>query len=111
MNIDNLSPTRLMYLKKRVDAAKNTIPDSLESMKAIYERGMMLVWSQEGDIGPREIFELLGTDGKLLFLNGFKLLQFILAEDPNWDYPKPTHEYIINEDGTVTIGDPIILID
>lgn len=102
-----LTPLRQLYLKKRVSASQNTIPDSIDALKVLYTRGMQLVWADEGDIGPAEVFESLGTDGAALFMNGMKLLQFILNEDPDWDFPKPTHEYTLNEDGTVTVGDPL----
>lgn len=106
-NLNELSPTRLAYLRKRVQATQNTIPNSLDSLKSLYERGMSLAWEQEGDIGPVELFESLGTDGAELFINGVKLLEFILSQDPDWDYPTPTHKFTINEDGSVTINEPV----
>jgi hypothetical protein len=106
-NINELTPTRLAYLRKRVQAAQNTIPDSIDSLKALYERGMALAWAQEGDIGPAELFESLGTEGAELFINGVKLLEFILSQDPDWIYPKPTHKFTLNEDGSVSIHEPI----
>lgn len=105
MSVATLSPARLAYLNKRVRRAQDIIPDSLEAMKLVYSQGMSLVWEQEGDIGPVEVFEMLGTEGASLFAEGVQLLTFILSKDPTWEYPAPTHEFTINEDGTVTIGE------
>lgn len=107
MPSSDLPPARLAYLRKRVRKAQDIIPDSLDALKARYSTGMNLVWSQEADIGPKEIFEELGTDGAALFIDGAALAAFILSKDPDWDYPKPTHKYTINEDGSVSIGDPL----
>lgn len=106
-NIPNLSPLRLAYLNKRVRSAEGIIPDSLDALKRAYARGMALVWSQEGGIGPAEVLESLGTDAAALFVEGNKLITFILEADPDWQYPAPTHEFTINEDGSVTLGAPI----
>lgn len=102
-NIPNLSPLRLAYLNKRVRTAEAVIPDSLDTMKRAYVRGMNLIWTQEADIGPDEVIEALGTSAASLFAEGARLLAFILAIDPDWSYPTPTRTFTINEDGTVTV--------
>jgi hypothetical protein len=102
-----LPPHRLAYLRRRVRRAQDIIPDSLDSLKSLYSTGMNLIWSQEDDIGPKEIFDELGTEGAALFVDGAAFAGFILSKDPDWKYPVPTHEYTINDDGSVTIGAPI----
>lgn len=105
MSIENLSPARLAYLKKRVRAASDIIPDSLDSLKSAYTRGMALIWEVEADVGPDEVIALLGTDAAELFIKGNKLLTFILEEDPTWVPPTPTRQFTLNPDGSVTLGD------
>lgn len=105
--MSNLTDTEQAYLQKRARKAQDIYVDSLDTLKAAYTNGMRLVWEQEGNIGPAEVFEQLGTEGGKLFTDGEALLTFILAYDPTWDYPKPTHEYTIAEDGTVTVGPKI----
>lgn len=92
------------YLRRRVAAVDAFVAEALDQLKSIYSTGMSLVWEQEGPVGPAEIFEELGERGVGIFMEGHALLQFILERDPSWEPPLPTHEYVLNEDGTVTIG-------
>lgn len=92
------------YLVRRANAVSAYVSESLDQLKSIYCTGMNLAWAQEGAVGPAEIFEELGTDGVAIFMEGHALLQFILERDPSWEPPLPTHEYVLNEDGTVDVG-------
>lgn len=104
MSIEALSEARLNYLKRRVRAASDTIPNSLDRLKQTYITGMSLIWSAEGDVGPDEVLEMLGTDASQLFIKGNRLLTFIMEEDPDWIPPLPTREFTINPDGSVTLA-------
>jgi hypothetical protein len=111
MSIETLTPSEIEYLKRRVRKAQDIFPNTLDGVKKLYSRGMQLVWDQEGNIGPAEIFESLGTEGGKLFQDGVDLLTFILSKDPGWIYSAPTHEYTINPDGSVTIGLPLAPVE
>jgi len=78
-------------------------PDTLESMKATHSRGMALLWSVEGDVGPAQILAEIGTDAVEVFTRSTELACFIQSQDPEWIPEAPPFPFSANEDGSIEI--------
>jgi len=64
-----------------------------------------MVWESD-ELTPQEILDEYGTDAKDLFIFSGQIQGMLLAINPNYIALDTPNEYVINLDGTITIGDP-----
>lgn len=80
--------------------------ETIENAKVGYRATYDLLWHNQ-DVQPQEICDQLGNEAYKMFENAMRWIQAIKQFDPTWEYPPAPNEFTINEDGTVTIGQPI----
>jgi len=90
--------------RERVAQIDAYAKSSIQTQKDNYRYAYDLLWSFEN---PQEIFNLLGSQGYLVFENAQKAIVAIMALDPSYLPPPAPFEFTINPDGTVTIGNKI----
>jgi 3-methyladenine DNA glycosylase Tag len=67
-----------------------------------------MIWESE-EVSPQEILDSFGTDAESLFVYSISM-QTLLAQVNSEYVPLETpNEYVINEDGTVTVGEEKIV--
>jgi len=76
-------------------------------MGQTYEGIKQSVWGNQQGLTPQEVFDALGTNGAELFQLSALLVQAVNAAKPDTLDPAQPYEFTINEDGTVTVGDPV----
>lgn len=77
-------------------------------LQAAHRRGMALLWEQEADTGPADVLGILGESSAELFQLSAQLVAFIQAIDPDFSPEHIPFAFTIEEDGTVTLGEPIL---
>jgi hypothetical protein len=91
----------------RASAMRAHLVRTLDLLRDAHRRGMALMWEVEGSTGPQQVFDQFGGQAAELFVHGSALVQFIQGLDPLF-VPSPIpFEFTINEDGTVTVGEPV----
>ena len=77
----------------------------LQNLKDEVEMLMNYFW-RNPELTPQECFDAFGVTGGNLFQYAGAAIQFIVSLDPAYAlvYPKPSHEYVINADNSVTVG-------
>lgn len=79
----------------------------LAQMKRTVTETYELLWGTKGQT-PQQVCDLMGNQSALGFTLHGKLQEMIYALDPTWVPLLPTHEYVKNADGTVTIGEILV---
>lgn len=87
-------------------------------IKSIHSQIFLKVWcngyivknEQDEDIfnyiiTPQEVFTTYGTDAYKLFQISGGLQQILYVADPTYTVLIPPKQYVINEDGTITVGE------
>ena len=74
----------------------------LDFLKITHNTNMQIVWDNQ-EATPAEILNSLGKDASEIFKLSSALIDFIISIEPTFQPKVPTKEYIINDDGTVTI--------
>lgn len=102
--------TKEITKAQKITEAKNRLATDmdmlLKRMVGTLERGMEQVWNPEG-FTTEELMASYGTDALQLFQVAGGLKQLIATIRPDIELPETPREVIPNDDGTVTIGDPI----
>lgn len=75
----------------------------LNAMKQTAQRVFDLTWHND-ESTPQQVCDLIGVDASKGFEAHYKLQELIMLIDPAWQPLTPTHDYVSNPDGTVTIG-------
>ena len=78
----------------------------LQDLIINYKHAFWMVWNNP-DVTPKEMMDALGTRGRDIFIASSDLQAFIKKMEPSFQDMVPSHEYTINEDGTVTIGEKL----
>lgn len=102
----DLSPRQPPVTPEQIaDTLKNQAKTIYSSMVGIFNRGSKLFWDNP-NATPQQIATALGTDAKQLFELHYKLGQFISSIDPSAIATGASviGQFIMNEDGTVTIA-------
>ena len=89
------------------DSIKRAIKHYYIAVEKGHQNLMSKIWEHPKYITPQEIFDSLGTDAVTL-LQISQTLQTVLAM-ANPDYVHMPAPYVLtpNEDGTITVGDPV----
>jgi hypothetical protein len=66
-----------------------------------------LVWNNSEGLTPQEVFDEYGTEASSLFVFCSGIQQMLVQANESYELLVPTHSYVINEDGTVTVGEKI----
>lgn len=66
-----------------------------------------MVWHNPQGLTPQQVFDSLGTNAAELFELSALLVQTVNTAKPGTLDPAQPYEYTVNEDGTVTAGDPV----
>lgn len=80
--------------------------ETIENAKVGYKAAYDLLW-HNSEITPQEICDAFGNEAYKLFENAMKWISLIQEFDATWVYPPAPNLFTINQDGTVTIGEPI----
>lgn len=91
----------------RADAMRRHLRQTLDYLRDSHKRGMALVWEVEGATGPQHVFDQFGPQAAELFVHGSALVAFIQSLDPMFTPMSIPFEFVINDDGTVTVGAPV----
>lgn len=89
--------------KTVLDDIKLTNTTLLNQMKLSARNLFQMTWHNPKNT-PQEVMDLLGVDAAKAFQAHSGLQQLIYLVDPTWVPLVPTHEYVVNQDGSVTIG-------
>ena len=95
-------------LKKQV-ARKSY--ETFQAMVGNYSEIKRMMWQNQQGLTPQQAFDALGTNAAELFQLSSVLVQAVNSVKPNTLDPAQPYEFTVNEDGTVTVGDPVATED
>ena len=107
----NAGQKELTKEQKQERTAMQIAKKSYETYAALigtYKDLQQKVWNNPSGLTPQEVFDSLGTNAGELFTLSALLVQTVNSVKPNTLNPAQPYEYTINEDGTVTVGDPVV---
>jgi hypothetical protein len=78
-----------------------------EHMKRQHNYIWKLIWSNRNGASPQEVLDGMGTDASELFTFSIGIQGMLYQADNTYIPMTPPYEYVINDDGTVTVGDLI----
>lgn len=106
----NSGPQELTLEQKQELVKKRIAKKSYETLQGLigaYGDIKTMVWNNQQGLTPQEVFDALGTNGAELFQLSGLLVQTVNAAKPGAINPAQPYEFTINEDGTVTVGNPV----
>lgn len=87
---------------------KQKSTETLFGLIGTYTELMQTVWQNPAGLSPQQVFEGLGTDASQLFSLATVLVTTVNTVQPGTLVDAHPYNYTINEDGTVTVGDPVV---
>lgn len=85
-----------LKIRKHCESLYNIILD-------ILNKSFMEVWANPY-YTPQQVLDQFGSDACELFIFSAKIQDTLLQINPSYEYKSPPYDYIINPDGTVTVG-------
>jgi hypothetical protein len=70
---------------------------------AIYNK----MWNPPEGVTTQDVLDLFGTDAASLFVTSQTLQNLMESVDSTYERLIPPNTFVVNDDGTVTIGDPV----
>ena len=70
-----------------------------------------MIWNNGNGVSPQEVLDEMGTDAAELFTFSTSIQGMLYEADNTYISITPPYEYTINEDGTVTVGDYITVVE
>lgn len=100
MLINETKELKTIKILEEVDQMKESV---YSAVKFSVDKGFNSVWNNQ-ELTPQEVFNIMGTKaGYSLNLSKFAQL-FLKAVNPEYQFLVPNKEYVVNEDGTVTVN-------
>ena len=93
--------------KEAVMSFSKESQDVLDNYKYNYQRLFSLIWNSS--IHPQDFFDVLGSKAVTIFQTAQEVVTHIMKLDPTYVPPSAPYEFTIENDGTVTVGDKIII--
>lgn len=91
--------------KEQVIAFSKESQSVLDNYKYNYQRLFNMIWSTQ--VNPQDFFDVLGSNAASIFATAQKVVMHIIDLDPTYTPPAAPYKYVINQDGTVTVGDKL----
>ena len=79
----------------------------LDNYKNNYQRLFDMIWTTS--VHPQDFFDVLGSQAVTIFQTAQKVVMHIMDLEPTYVPPSAPYEFTIENDGTVTVGDKIII--
>ena len=107
MGILDGNVSRDLRLDNLVIDIKNSSINIYNKIETELLNSFRLVW-ENPDFTPQEIFDQFGSDSYELFVFSRMMQDCMIQINPNYIYLVPPYEYVMNPDGTVTVGERIV---
>ena len=95
--------------EERLLTIKNIIKNTSRSLNDLIIRKHALmfniVWNNQDGFTPQEILTEMGADAVELFTYSSSIQLLLASADPDYIILETPNEYVLNEDGTVTVGE------
>ena len=104
-----IEKTKEELAKEAVNAFSNESQDVLDNYKNNYKNLFSMIWNTS--VHPQDFFDILGNQAVTIFQTAQEVVMHIMKLDPNYIPPAAPYKFEINRDGTVTIGEKIIIED
>jgi hypothetical protein len=65
------------------------------------------MWNPPEGVTTQNVLDLFGTDAASLFVTSKTLQDLMESVDSTYERLVPPNAFVVNDDGTVTIGDPV----
>ncbi len=88
----------------RIDKINRVLYSKIKNM---IKTSFNLVWDNPEGLTPQEILDGFGTDAGELFIFSAQMQTLLLTVNPDYEFLTPPYNYVINPDGTVTVGEKI----
>lgn len=91
--------------KEAVIAFSKESQSVLDNYKYNYQRLFNMIWNTK--VHPQDFFDCMGTNAVKVFQAAQETVTYIKKFDPAYTPEAAPYEYVINQDGTVTVGDKL----
>tara|TARA_R110000765_G_scaffold124675_1_gene222079 strand:+ start:163 stop:474 length:312 start_codon:yes stop_codon:yes gene_type:complete len=102
MGIFNTTPVEIAK-GELVSVSANLFHEIKQRHTAIYNK----LWNPPEGVTTQNVLDLFGTDAASLFVTSQTLQNLMESVDATYERLIPPNTFVVNDDGTVTIGDPV----
>jgi len=102
-----LKKTQEELAKEAVISFSKESQDVLDNYKYNYQRLFSMIWNSS--VHPQDFFDVLGSQAVTIFQTAQEVVTHIMKLDPTYEALSAPYEFEINNDGTVTVGEKIII--
>jgi len=93
--------------RAKVDSFKRKSISSLKTLKANITDLFNMAWTPTNGVSIQKFWYTLGVDSADAISKSAATQLFSKSIDPSWVFLVPKYEYVLNQDGTLTVGNLI----
>jgi len=110
MNIFNIEKTEAELKADEVRRCAEYRKGTLEALTSAFTVSFNDIFNNS-ILTPQEHFDFFGNNAAQFFQTFTATAQFIKSMNPDFEVPTIPYEYIVNDDGTITVGEKIEVVE
>jgi len=100
-----IEPTKEQKLNETKSTIKNISKNMFETIVKRHQFVWDMIWDNSRGLTPQEVVDAFGSDAYELFVFSLNIQTLLAQANINYSFMSTPNEFVINPDGTVTIGE------